>query len=80
MRYKELEDKLKTQEIFKMAEIVRDLEWRKLRKNHLNRPAQRIYDQAIRLLAGEIAVSQGVKMQSVRMRIKNVIDANSSND
>jgi CarD family transcriptional regulator len=75
-RYKVLEDKLKTQETFKVAEVVRDLAWRKLCKDRLNTPAQRIYDQAIRLLAGEVAVSQGVQIQSARSHIIKMLDEN----
>lgn len=72
-RYKALEDKLQTQEIFKIAEVVRDLEWRKYYAEGLNSPGQRIYNRAVHLLAGEIAVSQGVQMQSARTHIKRVL-------
>jgi CarD family transcriptional regulator len=77
-RYMILEAKLEKQDISNVAEIVRDLAWRRKQKKRLNRPAQRIYDKAMRLLTGEIAVSQSIQMQSAQAHIKKVLDANLS--
>ena len=62
-----------------MAEIIRDLEWWKILKGHLNSTERRVYELAMNMLAGEIAVSQDVEMQSARSQIKNVLDVNFAN-
>ena len=74
-----LQDKVKLSEIIKMAEIIRDLEWWKILKGHLNSTERRVYELAMNMLAGEIAVSQDVEMQSARSQIKNVLDVNFAN-
>jgi CarD family transcriptional regulator len=78
IRYKVLEERLRTSEIVDKAEIVRDLEWRRMHKKQLNKPAQRIYDKAMHLLAGEIAVSQDLQLASAQEKVKNVLDASLS--
>jgi len=79
-RFKELTDKLKIPETFKVAEVVRDLKWRRVQTERLNSSGQRLYDRAMHLLAGEIAVSQDVKMQSAKLHIEEFLDVNMSRD
>ena len=78
-RSKVLQDKAKMPGIFIIAEIIRDLEWQKQQKGHLNSTDRRIYDHAMDMLAGEIAVSLDVQMQSARTQIKKVLDVNMKN-
>ena len=71
-----LQDKVKLPEIITMAEIIRDLEWRKIHMGHLNSTERGVYEFSMNMLAGEIAVSQDVEMQSARNQIKNVLNVN----
>ncbi|MBN1877108.1 MAG: hypothetical protein JXA33_22990 [Anaerolineae bacterium] len=77
-RYRTLEQKLDTQDILQYAEVVRDLEWRRIKKEHLNIPGRRIYDKALRFLVGELALSQGIKMQEAETQVKNIVARNLS--
>lgn len=77
-RYKALEDKLKTREILKLAEIVRDLEWRRFQRDRLNTPGKRIYDKAIRLLAGEVAIARGEEIEAAQVHIETLLSQNLS--
>jgi len=55
---------------------VRDLEWRRLQVDRLNTPGQRVYDKALRLLAGEVAVVQGEKAQVAQVHIETLVGRN----
>jgi CarD family transcriptional regulator len=68
-RYKLLEGKLHTGDIFQVAEVVRDMAWRQQRKGHLNTVGKRRYDEGIRMLAGEIAAVQGVELSNAEAQI-----------
>jgi CarD family transcriptional regulator len=72
-RYKVLENKLKTQETTKLAEIVRDLEWRRLQVERLNSPGKRMYAKALSMLAGEVAVAQGEEMEAAQVHIETIL-------
>ena len=72
-RYKALENKLKTKESKKLAEVVRDLEWRRLQVDRLNTPGKRIYDKAMRLLAGEVAVAQSEEIAATQIHIETIL-------
>jgi CarD family transcriptional regulator len=61
-RYKMLEGKLHTGNIFQVAEVVRDMDWRQLRCGNLTAKEKRLYDEGMDMLAGEIAVVQGVDL------------------
>jgi CarD family transcriptional regulator len=75
-RYKLLKDKLQTGDITKVAEVIRDLRWRRmnLKKGKLNVPGQRIYKKALHLLAGELAVAQDIDLQSAKEQIDSMLD------
>ena len=72
-RYKECQDRLATAETRTLAELIRDLAWRQIVADRLNAPALRIYSQAKRLLAGELAVSQGTTIQSAEEQIQTAL-------
>lgn len=74
-----LEEKLKTSRIYGIAELVRDIEWRKLQRKPLNQAGRKICDKAMSFLIGEIAVSQDMKMQLASAKIKEILNANLSN-
>jgi RNA polymerase-interacting CarD/CdnL/TRCF family regulator len=50
-----LKHELHSGNIFRIAEAVRDLAWRNERKRKWTTHGKRLYDQGMRLLAGEIA-------------------------
>jgi len=68
-RYKVLEDKLHTGDIFQVAEAVRDLEWRQLCRGKLTTKEKRLYDEGMEILAGEIAAVRGVDMLAAQTQI-----------
>jgi CarD family transcriptional regulator len=69
-RYKLLEGKLHTGDVFQVAEVVRDMAWRQQRKGRLNTVGKRRYDEGIKMLAGEIAASQGVELSNAEAQIR----------
>jgi len=71
--YKELrqflQGKLGTGDIFQVAEAVRDMAWRQW-KTHLSATVKQLYDEGIRLLAGEIAATQGIEFVDAETRVR----------
>ena len=55
-----LQDKLGTGDVFQVAEVVRDMAWRR-RKIHLSETVKQLYEEGIRLLVGEIAATQDIE-------------------
>jgi CarD family transcriptional regulator len=68
-RYKLLEGKLHTGDVFQVAEVVRDMAWRQQRKGHLTTVGKRRYNEGIKMLAGEIAAVQGVELNNAEAEI-----------
>ena len=64
-----LQDKLGTGDIFQVAEVVRDLAWRKW-KTRLGITAKQLYDEGIRLLVGEIAATQGIGFADAETQVR----------
>jgi RNA polymerase-interacting CarD/CdnL/TRCF family regulator len=79
-RTKALQDKVKVPMSVTLAEVIRDLEWWNLHKGHLNSTEKGIYDHAMEMLAGEIAVSLDVQLQSARTKIKKVLSVSLANN
>jgi len=52
-----LQDKLGTGDVYKVAEVVRDVAWRQS-KTHVGATATRLYEDGVRLLVGEIAATR----------------------
>jgi len=69
-RYKLLEDKLHTGDIFQVAEVVRDMAWRQQRKGHLTITGKRRYEEGIRILAGEIAAVQSIDLGDAEIQVR----------
>ena len=55
-----VQDKLGTGDVFQVAEVVRDMAWRR-RKIHLSETVKQLYEEGIRLLVGEIAATQDIE-------------------
>ena len=75
-RYKMLKEKLKTGNVTQIAEVIRDLAWRRINvdSKKLNMPGQRIYDKAMRLLSGELAVSQDVSVETAKVQVEDMLE------
>lgn len=69
-RYQVLKDRLATGDVFQVAEVVRDMAWRQHRENRLTTVGKQLYKQAIRLLAGEIAVTLGVGFEDAEVEVR----------
>lgn len=74
-RYKVCQDKLDTADTIQIAEVVRDLTWRRLKNDKLNVPGRRIYKKALKLLVGELAVAQDVSLQDAEEQINEALKA-----
>jgi CarD family transcriptional regulator len=53
-----LKEKLRSGNVFRVAEVLRDLAWRKERRRSWTTRGKRLYDRGMDLLAGEIAGTQ----------------------
>jgi CarD family transcriptional regulator len=70
VRYKVVEEKLHTGNVLKLAEAVRDMAWRRQEKGHLTTTGKRLYDEGVKLLAGEVAAVQGVDVMDAEVQVK----------
>jgi len=70
-RYKVVESKLETGDIFQIAEVVRDMAWRQKQEGSLNTRGKRMYEEGIRLLAGEIAAAQGIDLMDGEAQVRD---------
>jgi RNA polymerase-interacting CarD/CdnL/TRCF family regulator len=61
-RYATIEEKLHTGDTFEVAEAVRDMAWRREQEGRLTTKGKRIYEEAVMLLAGEIAAVQEIEV------------------
>jgi CarD family transcriptional regulator len=66
----QLEQILRTGDVIKLAETVRDLGWRKKREDGLTIGGRRIFKRAIKLLASEIAATENSALKESQIRIK----------
>ncbi len=71
IRYKLLKEKLHTGDVFQVTEVVRDMAWRQQREGRLNTVGKRIYEESIKLLAGEIAATQGTDVVNAEARVRD---------
>ncbi len=69
-RYKLLEDKLHTGDVFQVAEVVRDMTWRQQREGSLTTIGKQRYEEGMKILAGEIAAVQGVDLDDAEAQVR----------
>ena len=67
-RYQLLKDKLHAGDVFQVAEVVRDMTWRR-RDSKLTTVGKRLYDEGLSLLAGEIAATQDIDLSDAEVQI-----------
>ena len=68
-RYAVIEEKLHTGDAFEVAEAVRDMAWRRKQEGKLTTKGKRIYEEALMLLAGEIAAVQEIEMEEAEGQV-----------
>jgi CarD family transcriptional regulator len=69
-----LDDKLSSGDVFAIAEVLRDLAWRREEKRHLTIRGNRLYERGMALLAGEVASAQNSKLVDAEVLISGVLD------
>jgi CarD family transcriptional regulator len=79
-RYKLLDDKLRTGDVYQIAEVVRDMAWRQQREGRLNTMGKRKYKKGMRVLAGEIAAVQGVDLEDAEAQVRAKLMESLSSD
>jgi RNA polymerase-interacting CarD/CdnL/TRCF family regulator len=77
-RQAELEEKLDDASAVEVAEVMRDLAWRRERRNRFTISGRRLYKRSMALLAGEVASTQGTDVLDAKLRIENVLDSSLS--
>lgn len=69
-RRKLLEDKLGSGDTLQVAEMVRDMAWRRWRRGKVTAAGRRLYDKGVMLLAGEIAAVRGIELASAELEVQ----------
>ena len=69
-RYELLNGKLHAGDVFQVAEAVRDMAWRQKREGRMTTQGKRIYEEAMRILSGEIAAAQGIDMADAEAQVR----------
>jgi CarD family transcriptional regulator len=70
-RYKVVDSKLHTGDIYQVAEVVRDMAWRQQKEGNLTTMGKRRYKEGMRILAGEIAAVAEVEMDDAKAQIQS---------
>jgi len=74
-RYAVIEGKLREGDVFQIAEVVRDLAWRREEKRNLTRVGSRLYETGLEFLASEIAGVQDGDVDAAEAQIAERLDA-----
>ncbi|MGD2104359.1 MAG: CarD family transcriptional regulator [Anaerolineae bacterium] len=69
-RHSLLRDKLHAGDIFQVAEVLRDLTWRRQEEGHLTTRGKRIYKEALMFLSGEVAAAQQMDVTEAEMLVR----------
>ena len=69
-----LDEKLSSGDVFAVAEVLRDLAWRREEKRHLTIRGKRLYERGMALLAGEVASVQESDLVDAEILISGVLD------
>jgi len=75
-RYAVIQEKLHSGDSLEVAEAVRDMAWRRMEEGKLTTRGKRIYEEAIMLLAGEIAAVQEIEMQEAEGQVYEQLQEN----
>lgn len=69
-RYKLLDDRLHAGDVFQVAEVVRDMNWRQQREGNLTTMGKQRYEEGMKILAGEIAAVQGIDLDDAEAQVR----------
>jgi CarD family transcriptional regulator len=69
-RYAAIEEKLHTGDTCEVAEAVRDMAWRRKQEGRLTTKGKRMYEEAVMLLAGEIAAVQEIEVDEAEGQVR----------
>ena len=69
VRHELLRDKLRGGDVHRVAEVLRDLVWRRRLKGHLTTVERSLYRKGVSLLAGEIAASRDIDLVDAKLRV-----------
>jgi CarD family transcriptional regulator len=72
-RQKRVQEKLKTGDVIKVAEVVRDLSFLK-REDHLTSFDTKLFERAQQFLACEVALVEGVQVNEAAQMISEILD------
>lgn len=74
-RYELIQEKLQDGDFFQIAEVVRDLAWRREEKRHLTTVGKRLYETGLGFLATELAAVQGSDVDTAEGQIAQRLEA-----
>jgi CarD family transcriptional regulator len=74
-RYESLQDKLRGGDIFRTAEVVRDMFWKDQRSRKLTIKGKQLYDRGLTFLSSEVAVVQGCDSAAAEAMISDMLGA-----
>ena len=74
-RYAVIEDKMQAGDFFQIAEVVRDLAWRREEKHSLTKVGMRLYETGLGFLASELAGVQGSDVETAEAQIAEQLEA-----
>jgi len=77
-RYELLTAKLNARDVLQVAEVVRDVGWRRRRKGSLTTRDTQMYKNGMMRLAGEIAVVQDIELMDAETEIEGKLDSSFS--
>jgi CarD family transcriptional regulator len=72
-RQKRIQEKLKTGDVIKVAEVIRDLSFLK-REDHLTSFDTKLFERAQQFLACEVALVEGVQVNEAAQMISEILD------
>jgi CarD family transcriptional regulator len=73
-RYELLTAKLNTRDVLQVAEVVRDVGWRRRRRGGLTTRDTQMYNDGMMRLAGEIAIVQDIELGDAETEIEGKLD------
>lgn len=74
-RHESLQGKLRGGDIFRVAEVVRDMFWENHRAHRQTIVGKKLYDRGLMLLTSEVAAVQGCDLAVAEAEISNILGA-----
>jgi CarD family transcriptional regulator len=74
-RHEVLQEKLRGGDVFRVAEVVRDMHWENHRSRKLSITDKELYNRGLALLTSEVAVMQGCDLATAEATISDILAA-----